>query len=189
MNVCVYCSSSNHIDSIYTEVATDMGRLLAERGHTLVYGGGNVGLMGIMARVLHEAGGRVVGVIPEKLKTKEGVAYDVADELIVTKTMRERKKIMYTRADGFAVLPGGYGTLEEFMEVLTLKQLDYHQRPIMLVNTDGFFDPLLAFFDRLYEAGFARTRSNELAHPVGSPAEALDLIEQHALASPSSDAF
>ncbi len=189
MNVCVYCSSSNHIDSVYPEVARTMGRLLAERGHALVYGGGNVGLMGVMARTLHERGGYVVGVIPEKLKAKEGVAYDVADELVVTETMRERKKIMYTRADAFAVLPGGYGTLEEFMEVLTLKQLGYHGRPIALVNTDGFFDPLLAFFDRLYEARFARTRGDDLFHVAADPAGALDYIERHAPAAPASEAF
>lgn len=189
MNICVYCSSSNHIDSIYPGVAEAMGQLLADRGHALVYGGGNVGLMGILARTLHEQGGHVVGVIPEKLKAKEGVAYDVADELIVTDTMRERKKIMYTRADAFAVLPGGYGTLEEFMEVLTLKQLDYHQRPIALVNTDGFFDPLLTFFERLYEARFARTRPNVLMHVAADAAEALDYIERHAPTAPASEAF
>lgn len=189
MTICVYCSSSNHIDAIYPEVAEALGRALGERGHTLVYGGGNVGLMGVLARTLHEQGGRVIGVIPEKLKEKEGIAYGVADELIVTKTMRERKKVMYTRADGFVVLPGGYGTLEEFMEVLTLRQLGYHQRPIALVNTNGFFDPLLAFFERLYDERFARTRSEELVHIASGPTDALDLIEQHATASPASDAF
>lgn len=189
MNVCVYCSSSNHIDSIYPGVAETMGRLLAERRHTLVYGGGNVGLMGIMARTLHEQGGHVVGVIPEKLKAKEGVAYDVADELIVTGTMRERKKIMYTRGDAFVVLPGGYGTLEEFMEVLTLKQLSYHQRPIVLVNTEGFFDPLLGFFDQLHKAHFARTPAEALMHVAADAAEALDYIEQHAPTEPASEAF
>jgi len=189
MNVCIYCSSSNHIDSIYTDVAEAMGRLLADRGHTLVYGGGNVGLMGILARTLREQGGHVIGVIPEKLKEREGVAYDVADELVVTDTMRERKKIMYTRADAFTVLPGGYGTMEEFMEVLTLKQLDYHQRAIALINTGGFFDPLLAFFDRLYEDRFTRTRSDELIHVASGPAGALDYIERHASTSPASEAF
>jgi hypothetical protein len=189
MNICVYCSSSNHIDAMYPDAARALGCLLAERKHALVYGGGNVGLMGVLARTLHEAGGHVIGVIPEKLKDKEGIAYGVADELIVTETMRERKKIMYTRADGFAVLPGGYGTLEEFLEVLTLKQLDYHQRPIALVNTKGFFDPLLDFFEHLYAAQFARARPEALVHVAASPEEALDFIEQHATASPASEAF
>jgi hypothetical protein len=189
MTICVYCSSSNHIDAVYPDVARTLGHVLAEREHALVYGGGNVGLMGVLARTLHEDGGHVTGVIPEKLKAKEGIAYDVADELVVTDTMRERKKVMYMRADGFAVLPGGYGTLEEFLEVLTLKQLDYHQRPIALINTGGFFDPLLAFFDQLYDERFARARPEDLVHVAADPAGALDVIEEHATASPPSEAF
>jgi len=189
MNICVYCSSSNRIDAVYPDVAQQLGRALGERGHALVYGGGNVGLMGVLARTLHEEGGHVVGVIPEKLKAKEGIAYGVADELIVTDTMRERKRVMYKRGDGFAVLPGGYGTLEEFLEVLTLKQLDYHQRPIALINTNGFFDPLLAFFEQLYDEQFARALPEELVHVTSDPAGALDFIEAHATATPPSEAF
>jgi len=189
MNICVYCSSSNHIDSAYPDAARTLGHLLAEREHALVYGGGNVGLMGILARTLHEDEGHIIGVIPEKLKAKEGIAYGVADELIVTETMRERKRVMYTRADGFAVLPGGYGTLEEFLEVLTLKQLDYHERPIALINTNGFFDPLLDFFDQLYEEQFTRARTETLVHVAADPVDALDFIEEHATTSPASEAF
>lgn len=189
MNVCVYCSSSNYIDAVYPEVAQALGRALAERNHALIYGGGKVGLMGVLARTLHQEGGHVIGVIPEKLKAKEGIAYGVADELIITETMRERKKVMYTRGDGFVVLPGGYGTLEEFLEVLTLKQLDYHQRPIALVNTNGFFDTLLAFFEQLCNKQFARTRPEELIHVAADPVEALDFVEEHTTTSPASEAF
>jgi len=96
---------------------------------------------------------------------------------------------MYTRADGFAVLPGGYGTLEEFLEVLTLKQLDYHERPIALINTNGFFDPLLDFFDQLYEEQFTRARTETLVHVAADPVDALDFIEEHATTSPASEAF
>jgi len=185
MNICVYCASSDHIDSAYGDAARDMGRRLAKNGHTLVYGGGQVGLMGIVARQVHAGDGHVVGVIPEKLKDREGVAYDVADELIVTQTMRERKQIMYERADAFAVLPGGYGTLEEFMEVLTLRQLGYHQRPIALVSVDGFFDPLMDFFDRLRTQRFTRADPDTLMHLTTTPAEALARLEQN-VAAPSS---
>ena len=125
-SICVYCSSSDHISETYVPVAQTTGRLITERGYTLIYGGGNVGLMGVLARSVHECGGRVFGVIPEALKAIEGVAYDLADELVVTRTMQERKAIMFTKANAFLVLPGGFGTLEEFMEVLTLKQLRYH---------------------------------------------------------------
>jgi uncharacterized protein (TIGR00730 family) len=112
--------------------------------------------MGELARAVHEQGGVVCGVIPQALEQKEGVAYDVADELIITETMQERKAIMFTRADAFLVLPGGFGTLEEFLEVLTLRQLGYHDKPIVLVNTNGFFGPLLHLFDHIVAEGFAR---------------------------------
>lgn len=184
-NICVYCSSSTRIDSRYTDVAETLGRNLATRDHTLVYGGGDIGLMGALARTVRDDGGRVVGVIPEKLKEKENIAYDLADELIVTDTMNERKRIMYLRADAFIVLPGGFGTIEEFMEVLTLKQLAYHERPIALVNTNGFFDPLLDFFRQLYEDAFTRTKHEELVRVTQDPKAALTHVEHHA-ASPAS---
>jgi hypothetical protein len=175
--VCVYCSSSDDIDDAYPPVAEALGRGIAKRGHRLVYGGGRVGLMGVVARAVHDEGGRVVGVIPEKLKAREGIAYDVADEMIVTETMAERKEEMYTRAEAFVVLPGGYGTLEEFLEVLTLRQLGYHDRPIALVNTNGFYDALLRFFTQLYDDRFARVDVDAHVHVAATPAEALDAIE------------
>jgi len=176
-SICVYCSSSNAIADTYPPVAEHLGRDIARRGHTLVYGGGAVGLMGVLAHAAHEAGGEVVGVIPSKLQDREGIAYD-ADELIVTETMRERKGLMYDRADAFVMLPGGYGTLEEFMEVLTLKQLGYHECPIVILNVDGFFDPLLSFFEELREGRFAREAVTDLAHVVASPEAALDRFDQ-----------
>jgi hypothetical protein len=182
MHIAVYCSSSNQIDAKYRRVAKTLGQQMAERGHTLVYGGGRVGLMGVIARAVHEGEGTVVGVIPERLKSKEGIAYGVADEMIVTKTMRERKRHMYERADAFIVLPGGLGTLEEFMEVLTLKQLAYHGRPITLINTDGFFDTLLDFFEELLDGHFARGPVEELVGIVTEPDQALAYIDTHAVA-------
>jgi uncharacterized protein (TIGR00730 family) len=158
-------------------VAAALGRELARRDHTLVYGGGAVGLMGVMAEKVHEAGGTVKGVIPSKLQDREGIAYN-ADELVVTETMRERKRIMYQDAEAFVVLPGGYGTVEEFMEVLTLKQLGYHDHPIAILNVDGFFDTLLSFFEELREGQFARSAATELVHLATSAEEALDHIEQ-----------
>ena len=176
--ICVYCSSSNRIATRYFDMAEDMGRLLAERGYTLVYGGGNVGLMGQMARAVHTHGGRVVGVIPERLKSVEGIAYDVADELIITETMQERKAVMFTRADAFRVLPGGFGTLEEFMEVLTLRQLGYHDKASALVNTDGFYDPLLELFDHFYREQFARPRARDSYYVTPDPEDALSYLER-----------
>ena len=177
-NICVYCSSSNRIAVPYFEMADAAGRLLAERGYTLVYGGGNVGLMGRMARAVHAHGGRVVGVIPERLKAVEGVAYDIADELIITETMQERKAVMFTQADAFLVLPGGFGTLEEFLEVLTLRSLGYHDKAIALVNTGGFYDPLLELFDHFFEAHFARPHTRSLYHVAADPEDALRYLEE-----------
>jgi uncharacterized protein (TIGR00730 family) len=177
--VCVYCSSSNKIDEKYFSVAEVMGRTLAEKGYRLVYGGGQVGLMGRLAESVHERDGTVIGVIPEALRDREGVAYDVADEMIVTGTMQERKAEMYGRADAFVALPGGFGTLEEFMEVLTLKQLGYHSKALVLVNTDGFYDALIDFFEQLYERKFAREKHSDLYRLASSPAEALEYVASY----------
>ncbi|MFO8231215.1 MAG: TIGR00730 family Rossman fold protein [Longimonas sp.] len=176
-NVCVYCSSSPQIDDGFTPVAQTLGTGLARRDHTLIYGGGTSGLMGVVARAVREGGGSVVGVIPNKLKSIEGVARDTADELIVTDTMSERKRIMYLRSDAFVVLPGGFGTLEEFLEVLTLRQLAYHERPVVIVNHDGFYDPLLGFFEQLYAQHFSRTPHEELIFVADTPGEALHRLD------------
>jgi len=168
-HITVFCASSNYIDSRFTKVAERMGYQLANRKITLVYGGGDVGLMGIMARAVHANGGRVVGVIPYALRSIEGVAYEVADELIMTDTMRERKAKMYERADAFVALPGGIGTLEEFMEVITLKKLGYHDRPIALVNTDGFYDRLLELFSEMIDSQFLSETETALFEAVSEP--------------------
>jgi len=176
LSVCVYCSSSNAIDDVYPPAAETLGRQIGRRGHALVYGGGAVGLMGVLARAAREAGAPVTGVIPSKLQAREGISSD-PDELIVTDTMRERKRIMYQKADAFVALPGGYGTLEEFMEVLTLKQLGYHDHPIVLLNVDGFFDTLLSYFEELREGQFTHRKTvHDLVHVVAQAEEALDRI-------------
>lgn len=178
-NICVYCSSSNAIDGTYFDVAEEAGRLLGAGGYTLVYGGGSVGLMGALARSVHEHGGQVLGVIPEALKAREGVAYEIADRLVTTPTMQKRKAVMYQHAEAFMVLPGGFGTLEEFLEVLTLKQLGYHRRAIAVVNTDGFYDPLLDLFEHFYDERFAPETHRQLYHLADTPEAALHHIEAY----------
>ncbi len=182
-NVCVYCSSSNLLDEHYYEEARQLGRGLAARGLRLVYGGGNVGIMGVLAREVHIHHGFVYGVIPRALKNREGVAYDIADELVVTESLRERKGIMYDRSDAFIALPGGLGTLEELMEVLTLKQLNYHKRPIIIVNNEGFYDPLLLLFEHFKEQRFVRESYKDLYHVVGSVDETLAYLDELRAAS------
>lgn len=145
--ITVFCSSSDAAPAAYRRAAVDLGRALAERGAIVVYGGASVGLMGALATAALDAGGRVVGVIPQRLVDRE-LAHGRLTELHVVETMHERKAIMSDRAAGYVVLPGGFGTYEEFFEVVTWKQLGMHTKPVVLLNTDGFYDPLLAQIDR-----------------------------------------
>lgn len=151
--LCVYCASSDRLDPKYYAVAEQLGRELVARGWGLVYGGGKTGLMGAVARGTKSAGGRVVGVIPEFMKARE-LAFDEADELVTVVTMRERKLLMETRADAFVALPGGFGTLEEIMEILTLRQINVVHKPCVFLNQDGFYDDLLRLFDRMLAEKF-----------------------------------
>jgi len=160
-NLCVYCSSSDRLDPKYYALATELGSRMAAGGYRLVYGGGRVGMMGAVARAVKGGGGNVVGVIPHFMVAKE-LEFDEADEKIRSETMRERKQIMEARADAFIALPGGWGTLEEIMEILTLRQLDVLRKPCIFVNTDGFYDELLRFFDRMVKESFNRPSNLEL---------------------------
>src|SRR5438477_2078937 len=159
--LCVYCSSSDRLDKKYYSAATELGERLVAEGWGLVYGGGKTGLMGAVARGTKAAGGRVVGVIPEFMKVRE-LAFDEADELVTVITMRERKLLMETRADAFVALPGGWGTLEEIMEILTLRQLDVVKKPCVFLNQAGFYDPLLQLFDRMLAENFFKPSNLEL---------------------------
>jgi uncharacterized protein (TIGR00730 family) len=158
-NICVYCSSSDAVAPIYLETARALGARIAARGNTLIYGGANLGLMGELARAVHAGGGHVVGVIPQALQAR-GIAYAATDEVIITQDLRERKATMEARADAFIALPGGLGTLEELLEVLTLRQLQAHTKPIVLLNTANYYAPLLALFAHLYRERFARPFDN-----------------------------
>ena len=159
--LCVYCSSSDRLDPKYAAVATELGHALVDRGWGLVYGGGKTGLMGAVARAAKSRGGRVVGVIPEFMKSRE-LAFEEADELVTVVTMRERKLLMEARADAFVTLPGGWGTLEEILEILTLRQLDLVKKPCVFLNQDGFYDPLLSLFDRMLAENFFKSSNMEL---------------------------
>ena len=178
MNICVYCSSSNLVNGRYMETARELGRALAQRGWPLVYGGGSVGLMGRLAESVHAGGGRVVGVIPQGLLDRE-VGYLRADELLVTTTLRERKQAMDDRADAFVALPGGFGTLEELIENITLRQLGYHDKPIIIVNVGGFYDPLLAQFEQNFEQSFTAQHYRRLYTVVSSVVSLIDMLEQY----------
>ena len=186
--LCVYCSSSDRLDPKYAAAATELGREMVARGWGLVYGGGKTGLMGCVARAVKLNGGRVVGVIPEFMKVKE-LAYDEADELVTVITMRERKLLMETRADGFVALPGGWGTLEEIMEILTLRQLDVVKKPCVFLNQDGFYDPLLQLFDRMLRENFFKPSNMELFRVATTVPEVFTQIEVCAAAKAESKWF
>jgi hypothetical protein len=152
--LCVFSGSSFGRGPVYTAAARRLGGLLAERGYNLVYGGGNVGLMGEVSRAVLEKGGRVVGVIPEYIRSR--VPHVDLSELIVTPGMHERKAKMYELSDGFVALPGGIGTLEETAEIFTWGQLGHHGKPVGLLNVGGFYDSLLAFLEHAVREGFLK---------------------------------
>lgn len=162
-NICVYCASSDAVDAHYFELAAEMGTRIAKRGDTLVYGGASKGMMGEVARATQRHGGRVIGIIPQSLVDLE-LAYTDADELIVTKDMRERKGLLETRSDAFVALPGGLGTLEEVMEILTLKQLRLTTKPLVLLNIEGLYEPLFTLFAHLTELRFVKPNYPQLYH-------------------------
>lgn len=163
MRFAVYTSSSDAVDGRYAEAVTSFGRTIGERGDGLVYGGTAIGLMGKLAEAVRSAGGHVTGVLP-RLMEERGLADGACDELLVTDGMADRKRAMIERADAFVALPGGFGTLEELLEVLTLKQLGYHDKAIVLLDVDGFYAPLLQLFDHLYEHRFAKPEYQALYH-------------------------
>ncbi len=174
-SVCVYCSSSDEVDPRYFEHARLLGQHMAEAGMGLVFGGGRVGLMGEVARAVHAHGGHVVGVIPESMTNIE-IAYHDADELIVTQTMRQRKQIMEDRADAFITLPGGFGTLEELSEMIVGRLLGFHDKPLVLLNSHGFYDPLLRLFDHFIEQRFAKPKHMQSYAVVDSPSAAVQAL-------------
>ena len=153
--ICVYCGSGPGSNPKFVESARAFGRILAENNIGLVYGGGSIGLMGAIAELVIDHGGQVTGIIPDFLKAREMMFRD-AQEIIVTRDMHERKRLMFERADAFVALPGGIGTLEELVEQMTWAQLGRHKKPILMVNVDNFWDPLCALLDHMRDMQFIR---------------------------------
>ncbi|WP_421659240.1 TIGR00730 family Rossman fold protein [Leptothermofonsia sp. ETS-13] len=171
--LCVFCGSSPGAKPVYKLAAQQLGKALVERGLGLVYGGGNVGLMGAIADAVMAAGGEAIGVIPEFLVAKE-IAHPGLSQLHVVDSMHARKAMMAELADGFIALPGGYGTYEEFCEVLTWAQLGVHQKPCGLLNVNGYYNALLALFDHAVEEEFVRPRHRGLILEDQDPYQLLD---------------
>ena len=176
--ICVFCGSSHGADPVYTEAARAFGTKMVENGFDLVFGGGGVGLMGEVALSVSNAGGKILGIIPGFLKHLEP-PLNVVSEIVVTDTMNERKLRMFGAADGFAVLPGGLGTLDEFAEVLTGAQLRQHAKPIVLVNIKNYFDPLIRLIDHFVANGFAGARAKDLFQVAPSVEDAMKIFSDH----------
>lgn len=160
MNICVYCASSEKIDKSYIETGENFGRQLAKKGHTLVFGGGKFGVMGAISRGIKQEKGNIIGVVPKFIEDLDVVDSDC--QLIRTTTMRERKQIMEEKSDAFVMLPGGIGTFEEFFEILTLKQLNQHSKPIVLYNINGYFNNLINMLEDAIEQKFMSPKCREL---------------------------
>jgi uncharacterized protein (TIGR00730 family) len=175
--VCVFCASAAGAHAEYIYAATELGRRIAERGYGLVYGGATVGTMGAIADATLAAGGEVVGVIPEVIRERE-IDHKGLTELHVVGTMHERKAMLSSRADAFIALPGGYGTMDEFIEIVTWAQLKIHAKPCVLANINGFYDPLLAFLDHTVREGFIQPENRALVQVARDPDDALRIVEQ-----------
>ena len=176
MRVCVFCGSSSGFEPVYRDAAIELGRLLVAHGHSLVYGGGRVGLMGALADAVLAAGGDVIGVIPSQLVERE-VAHTALTELRVRGSMHERKAEMVALADAFIALPGGYGTFDELFEVLTWLQLGIHAKPVVIVDMGAFFAPLFALADGAVAAGFLKQSHRDAARRVETVAEAIAMLD------------
>lgn len=176
--ICVFCGSSHGVNASYADAAKNVGAELARRGIELVYGGGNLGLMGVVADSVLAGGGHVIGVIPESLMDKE-VGHRGLPDLRIVKTMHERKAMMAELADGFVALPGGIGTFEEFFEIVTWAQLGFHAKPCALLNINGFYDPLLRLIDHSIQEGFVKPKQRDLVLVDSNFSTLLDRMATH----------
>ncbi|SHH06710.1 TIGR00730 family Rossman fold protein [Massilia sp. CF038] len=175
-SIAVYCGANAGADEVYAEAARAMGRALADHGIRLVYGGGNVGLMGTIADAVLAAGGQVTGVIPQQLVDRE-LAHPGLTELFVVRDMHERKALMAQRADGFIAMPGGMGTLEELFEMLTWSQLGIHSKPVGLLNVGGFYDQLVGFLGHAAHEGFIKPQHAGLMKVAADPHTLIQLLQ------------
>lgn len=177
-SICVFCGSAFGQRVVYQEAAAELGRTLAGQQLSLVWGGGKVGLMGVIADAVLAAGGQTVGVIPGFMVEKE-LAHPESTELIEVDSMHTRKAVMAERADGFIALPGGFGTLDELFEILTWAQLHIHAKPIGLLNIAGYFDPLLAWVKHAAQEGFVRSSHMNMFHVADTPEALLEVMRAH----------
>jgi uncharacterized protein (TIGR00730 family) len=174
--ISIFCGANTGNSETYIEIAAQTARRLVEEGFGIVYGGGRVGLMGVVADSALQAGGEVIGVIPEALASRE-IAHSGLTQLHVVSTMHERKALMADLSDGFIAIPGGYGTMDEFCEIVTWAQLRIHAKPVALLNSDGYYDELLALFDKMVREGFVSVTNRGIVRSARTIDELLPLME------------
>lgn len=177
-NICVFCSSSDAVSEVYFQAAEELGKLLAANDCRLIYGGANLGLMGTLAKSAYHCGAQITGVIPEFFVSKN-LAYDKCAPLIVTKNMRERKSAMEDAADAFIAMPGGFGTLEEILEIITLKQIKQHNKAIVFINTNGYYQHLFAHFEHSFSSYFSKSEYKNLYYEAENPHDAMKYISDY----------
>jgi uncharacterized protein (TIGR00730 family) len=177
-NVTVYCASSARLAKVYSEAASALGRALALRGWGVIYGGDSAGLMGAVADGAFAAGGKIIGIIPQRLLDNM-IKNERCHEIVVARDMRHRKEMLEARGDAMITLPGGIGTLEEFFEIIVGRQLGFHTKPVVLLNTAGYYNPLLAMIDHGIEHHFIRPSSRELFYVTESVDDAVDYLSRH----------
>lgn len=175
-SVCVFCGASNNVDKKFLDIGEEFGKLLAARDITLVYGGGDCGVMGAVANSTMKDGGHVTGVFPVSLRNIEN-EHQSLSEIIIVNTMHERKQNMFDRSDAFIVFPGGFGTMDEMFEILTWKQLLLHDKPVIIFNYQGYWDPLIALMKNIIEHNFAKTEVATYYHVVDELEEIMDILE------------
>lgn len=178
MKICVYGAASNEIDKSFLTAGENLGREMGKRNHSLVFGGGASGLMGAVARGISEENGEIIGIAPSFFNV-DGILFEKCSEMIYTDTMRERKMLMESKSDAFIVTPGGIGTFEEFFEILTLRSLDRHKKPIAILNTNGYYNSLIEFLENGVKQNFLKSANLELFFVSENENEILDYLENY----------
>lgn len=178
-NICVFASSSNHLDEVFYKDARELGLLIGKNNYNIVYGGSKLGMMYACASAVKEAQGNVIGIMPERLASMGCANPEDCDEFILTPGMRERKAKLDEKSDAVVAIAGGYGTLEELSELIVQKQLGYNNKPIVILNTDGFYDKLIEFFKTIIQRNFANEESRKLYFVAKTPLEAIEYIKNY----------
>ncbi len=176
--ICVFCGSSEDLDDTFYQTASELGNLIGQNNYNLIHGAGIIGLMGHLMFSAAKSGSEVIGVVPERLN-KQNIVNDKMQKLVITGDMKDRKAYMRENSDAFIALPGGFGTMEELLEVITLKQLQYHRKPIVIINTNNFYAALLRQFETIFSNSFANNSYSSLYFVANSPIEAIDYIQNY----------